>query len=65
MATQLGTVYRLNWLKNNTSDFEYDSLLDVSDSSEYLSDIKTAFIDEQISQLNKCVNEFQAVKDHD
>ena len=55
MATQLGTVHRLNWPKNNTSDFEYDLLSDVSNSSEYLSDIETVLSDNLKLYDAKCV----------
>jgi hypothetical protein len=38
MAAQLDTVHGSDWQKNNTSDFEYDSLSDSDAPSEYLSD---------------------------
>ena len=41
--------------KNNTSDFKYNLLLDVSDSSEYLSDIETVLSDDLKLYDAKCV----------
>ena len=46
MATQLSTVHGPHWQKNNTSDFEYDSLSDGTDSSEYLSDFESVISDD-------------------